>query len=328
MRSGNVLPLLLTALLLVPAVGCKKKKGTTVIGSCDEPKKLNVLASYHSCRDLYDPIDLKRCPETRGVPSNKPCGRKGMVAGCKQTDWDTWFYDDDLSNTPQSIAAVCGREPTILPTGAGFVAKTDAQINADKTPVAIAQHGAKVKANLATIATIAKKLPTPTSKVDAAGLAGMKGDVVALHAEDLADLEHPKTLAHRVDDTTNVGVCSRIVNRRQTPTDDPDILYGCAERQVLAVISLRTYKDPVNAGQTNDGKVRTTFVTKGRVTGDVLLFRLDNGKYLGSYPFDVTNGPIADNTTFEKLRDELRSNYVGALSSGLKRSAPAFVPRF
>jgi len=54
-------------------------------------------------------------------------------------------------------------------------------------------------------------------------------------------------------------------------------------------VSVTFSKKPVSAGTTKTGNTRTTLFLKGRITGDVLLFRLDTGKSLGSFGFDAEN---------------------------------------
>ena len=138
--------------------------------------------------------------------------------------------------------------------------------------------------------------------------------MLLVHAEDLGDLEHPKKLAYRLEETTKLGACSRLVNTRQTAADDPDELYGCAEDVVLAVVSVTTYADATGAGQTTEGKVQTQYVHRGQVAGSVLFFRLDGGgKPIGGYTFHGDSGPVLSIATWDSLKEDLRLAYVHSL---------------
>src|SRR5262249_15165391 len=154
------------------------------------------------------------------------------------------------------------------------------------------------------------------------------GDTLLVHAEDLADPEHPRKLGYRLADADQLAVCSRIVNGRRKQTDDPDYLYGCAQRQVLAVVSVSTFQKPTSAGQSTEGKARPTWVDPGRIAGDVLLFRLDNGKFLGSYTFSAKNEKVDSYATFAQLEAELLENYSRALDAASRARAPSLTPRF
>lgn len=289
------------------------------------PSDPDELASAHVCDDYYDKKLLTQvCTQKRAEVSAKPCDRKGAIGACKGEDSDRWYYDDD-SMDAQQLSKLCAPKPVILPTGGALTAKSDSVVNAEKIAGSVARYGAKAKANLASLPAIAKKLPAATGKVD---LQALKGEVLVIHAEDLVDPEHPKSIAYRLAGTDAVGACQRILAGRPLAKEDPYVLHACAERQVLAVIMVGTFKDPEWAGQTKDAKSKTTFVKKGRVAGDVLFFRLGDGRYLGSFSFDAENGPISPSTTLEKLKAELLVNYVNALNAQAAARTPALAPRF
>jgi hypothetical protein len=152
--------------------------------------------------------------------------------------------------------------------------------------------------------------------------------VLLMHAEDLADPEHAKTLAYRLAESEAAGDCTRILAGRAKSTEDGLVLSACAMAPVLAVVSVTYFKEPASAGQTTEGKTRTTFVTRGRVSGDVLFFRLDNAKYLGSVAFDAQNGAVDPSTTMDRLEAELFKNYVDALDSLTRSGAPGLTVRY
>jgi hypothetical protein len=91
---------------------------------------------------------------------------------------------------------------------------------------------------------------------------------------------------------------------------------------------MSTFKMPTSAGQTTEGKTRTTFVEPGRVAGDVLLFRLDNGKFLGSYSFSAKNRPISPSDTFERLEADLLQDYTQALDAASQARTPSLARIF
>jgi hypothetical protein len=311
---------------LCAALGACKSKSTTVVGSCDEPKQPADPAGSRICSDYYDKKLLKStCTGWHGALSDRPCDRSGAVGACKEKDATRWYYADSYLDA-QGLSKICGSDPVILPSGETFKPKSDKEVNADKVVANVAQYGAKVKASIATVAAIARKpLPAPTNKVD---MQGLKGEALVMHSEDLADPEHPKTLAYRLADSKELGDCARVVGGRATPRDDGLVLYTCATRPLLAVVAVRAFKEPTSAGQTTAGNTRTTFVERGHAAGDVLVFRLDDGRYLGGFSFDASNGPIAPSTTMDRLQAELLQAYVDALSSRAKASAPALAVHF
>ena len=322
MRTLSAFMAVMVACVVVASAGCKKGRGDKIVGSCDEPKKPNDPLSGHVCRDFYDARLLKDvCTGINEKLSTTPCDKKGAVAACKEAHYDYWYYDDDPHNTPQSIAGICKSDPVILPTGGTFTPKSQAAVNADNVKDNTAKYGAKAKANLATVATIAKKLPAPTNKVNLEGLAGIP---FVVHAEDLGDPEHPKSIPYRLEEGKALSSCSRVMAGHATPKDDGNALFTCAQN-VLFVVSVSSFKKPADAGTTQTGNKRTTTYTKGRIAGDVLLFRLDNGKYLGSFGYVAENETIPVFATLEKIEGELYTNFASAISSRATTAAPGLL---
>jgi hypothetical protein len=211
-RSQSVLLGLVCVVLLAACKG----KSTTIVGSCDEPKVQT--HSWSTCSDYYDKKLLKGvCTGSGAKLSDKPCDRTGAVAACRDDYGYRWYYADSDMDA-QQLSKVCGSNPTVLPNGVVFTPKSATQVNAEKVAANIAKYGAQARANLATVAAIAKKpLPVATNKVD---LQGLKGGALVVHAEDLADIEHPKTLAYRLSQTKYVGECSRALGGRATPKEE------------------------------------------------------------------------------------------------------------
>src|SRR6185369_13924750 len=103
-------------------------------------------------------------------------------------------------------------------------------------------------------------------------------DVLLVHKEDLGNLESPKKLDYRIAEAGKLAACSRLLNGRKQSTDEPYELSYCAKDPFIAVVSVSAYEPPAAAGSSVSGTTKTTYVKKGKIGGDVLLFRTDNGK--------------------------------------------------
>lgn len=313
--------------LLASSSGCGTKKGGKIEGSCDEPKKPDDSSSSHTCSDYYDKRLLKdTCTSAGSKVQKTPCDRKGAIGACKGTYGDRWYYDDQgLHPDAQALTKLCGSSPVILPNGAVFTPKSDTAVNADKAKANMAKYGAKAKTNLATIATLAKKLPAPTGKPN---LEGLRGTALIVHAEDLADPEHPKTLPYRLASSDKLASCSRLVNGRANPKDDGDALYSCAQGPFLAVVSVTSLKKPAATGTKESGNTKTTLYSKGRITGDVFLFKIEGGKYLGSFAYDAENVNMPVFATTEKVEAELYEQLASTLTGRAQAAAPVLLSSF
>ncbi len=310
------------------SLSCGTKKDGPVVGSCDEPKKADDPTSNHVCNDYHDKRLLKStCTVNGSTVQTTPCDRKGAIGACKSTYSERWYYDDQTSYPDaQALAKLCGTDPVLLPTGAVFTPKSDSAVNAGKTKENMTKYGARAKASVATIATVAaKKLPAATGKVN---LEGLKGSGLVVHAEDLADPEHPKAIPYRLTDSDRLASCSRLVNNRATPKDDGEALYSCSQDPVFAVVSISSLKKPASTGTTQSGNTKTTLYSKGRITGDVLLFRMDNGKYLGSFGFDAENGQMPVFATTEKLEADLYAQFASTLTGRALKETPGLLSSF
>lgn len=303
--------------LIASAVACKKKRGEAPVGSCDEPKP---TIGSRVCTDYYDKRELENgCTSTTEVKSDKPCDKTGSIGGCRYELSDRWYYGDSFMDA-QALAKLCAPRPVVTPTGASAAVKSDATYNAEKVKENTAKFGAKSKAALASIsATAVKKLPAPTGKPS---LEGLKGSALLLHAEDLADPEHPKTLPYRLANSDTVASCSRVLGGRASPKEDGSSLASCAAAVVFGVVSVSTLKKPAATGTTQSGTTKTTTYSKGRMTGDVLLFRTDNGKYLGSFGYDAENVNMPVFATTEKIEAELYEQFASTLTSRALKEVP------
>lgn len=307
--------------LVLGSTGCKKKRSEKPLGSCDEPKP---TIGSRVCRDFYFK-DMKRlCNSTGTVYADKPCDMTGAVGACHEDDEDRWYYTDSGMDQA-ALSKFCAPKPMILPGGATVAAKTAAGYAADKLKENMGKYSAAAKPRLATIANIAKKLPAPTGKVN---LEGLKGDKLIVHAEDLADPEHPKTIAYRLKDSDYVTACARVLAGHQTPRDEGNELFSCGQSPFLAVVSVTSVKKAAATGSTQSGNTKTTLYSKGRITGDVLLFRLDTGKYLGSFGVDASNGEMPVFPNDEKLEIDLYQQFASALTSRAGASAPGMYTTF
>jgi hypothetical protein len=313
--------------LLSSSLGCGTKKGGKIEGSCDEPRNPNDSSKSHTCSDYYDKRLLKdTCTAAGTKVQTTPCDRTGAIGACKGTYGDRWYYGDQLLYPdPQALTKLCGSDPVILPNGSIFTPKSNTAVNADKAKENMAKYGAKAKANLATIATIAKKLPAPTGKPN---LEGLSGGALIVHAEDLADPEHPKTLPYRLKSSDNLASCSRLVNGRGDPMDNGDALASCAQRPLLAVVSVTSLKKPAATGTTQSGNTKTTLYSKGRITGDVFLFRLEGGKYLGSFGYTAENVNMPVFATSEKIEADLYEQLASTLTGRAQAAAPGLLSSF
>jgi hypothetical protein len=308
-------------LLVVGGSACKKKKSDTPVASCDNPNADKNLGSARECTDAFDKSNMYSCSEKGAKQSDKPCPREGAVAGCKWDDSLRWFYNGDTGfATVESIGRWCldiRKGTTILPDGKPASVKTADQLGADELKTNLDKYGPKAKAAVATAATIGAKLPAPTGKLD---LQGLKGKALLVHREDLGDLENPKKLAYRLKDAGQLAACSRLLNGRKKSSDAPYELQYCATNPLLAVLSVSTYAPATATGSTVSGNTKTTFVKRAAMSGDVLFFRLDNGKYLGSFPFSFESS----NTTSspERQTTDLHESFARGLYFKAQSAAP------
>jgi hypothetical protein len=315
----------LTVAAVVAALGCGTKVGGPVVGSCDEPDRPGNY-SGHTCADYHDTPLLKRtCTATGSKIQTTPCDRTGAIGACKSTYTEVWHYNRAIHADEQALSKLCGREGMLLPNGTTFTPKSASAENADKAKASLAKDGAKAKTSLAIIAAIAaKKLPAPTGKVN---IEGLTGSALVVHAEDLADPEHPKALPYRLAGSDRLASCSRLLNSRPTPNDDGDALYYCAQ-PVLAVVSVTSLKKPASTGTTQSGNTKTTLYSKGRITGDVLFFRTDTGKYLGSFGFDAENDQMPPFATTAKLEADLWEEFASSLTRHAHKDLPGLLSSF
>jgi hypothetical protein len=226
----------------------------------------------------------------------------------------------------QALAKLCSPKPVVTPTGGAAAVKSDTAYNAEKVKENTAKYGAKAKASLATVtATAAKKLPAPTGKPN---LEGLRGSALVVHAEDLADPEHPKTIPYRLANSDTIASCSRALGGRASAREDGSALAICAQAVVLAVVSVSSLKKPAASGTTTSGTTKTTTYSKGRVTGDVFLFRTDNGKYLGSFGYDAENVNMPVFATVEKIEAELYEQFASTLTGRAQKEAPGVLTSF
>lgn len=306
------------AVALVGLTGCKKK--AKVLWSCNLPMmETTSLSGTRVCTDVY--ASWKTCSTTE-TKSETPCKHDDAIGGCRHKDGDfvEWFYanTDRGFVTPQQIASYCEPGTLLLPDGDAGIAKTNDQLKAEEQKKYLAEDGAKAKATLATVATIAAKVPAPTGKLD---LQGLKGDALLVHKEDLGTLESPKKIDYRIAEAGRLAACSRLLNGRKYPSDEPYELSYCAKDPFVAVLSVSTYEPAAATGSSVSGHTKTTYVKRGKIAGDVLLFRTDNGKYLGSVPFVVDNddGTV---TSPQLMTERLLDKFPSALHTKLRAAAP------
>lgn len=100
----------------------------------------------------------------------------------------------------------------------------------------------------------------------------------------------------------------------------------CAKYALLLVVSVSEYAPPSATGSSVSGNTKTTFVKKGRIAGDVLAFRTDDGKYLGSYPFVAESSIV--NKSPDLLTTDLLEQFPNALYAKTKAVAPALTVSF
>jgi hypothetical protein len=312
------------ALLATGMFGCslleklgKKKE----YGSCTRAKD-QFTGGTSVCRGYEGSSPSCLDDETK---SDKPCPRDGfIVAGCKKRDGfkeTEWVYSDPAKGgtaTVERVGTFCNgisRGDTILPDGSQ---KKGTDVVADEAKKYEATHGTKARATLANVATIAAKLPTPTNKLD---LQGLKGDVLLVHKEDLGDLESPKKIDYRIEEAGKLASCSRMLNKRPLQTDKGYDIEYCAKNPFIGVISITAYDSPVATGSSVSGNTKTTYVKRGRIDGDLLLFRSDNGKYLGSIDIGTSNSS-SDITSPQIMQEKLLESFPGAVHSQMKKAAP------
>lgn len=321
-RSPRASAVALFAVVLVATVGCNllKKKKDKVLWSCDMAMvDTTTMAGTHRCTDVYADWHTCRVDEKK---SDQPCTQQGAIAGCKDKagDFIEWFSPNKDRGfvTVDAIGQYCYPGTTLMPGGASVAVKTPAERDAEELKKYMDEDGAKAKATLATVATIAAKFPAPTGKVD---LQGLKGDVLLVHKEDLAALEAPKTIPYRIADAGKLATCSRILGGRKQPSDPPYELSYCAKNPIIAVVSVTNYAPPAASGSTVSGNTKTTYVKKGTISGDVFFFRTDNGKYLGSTPVSASNDD-AGVTAPQIMTARLLESWPDALLHEMKRAAP------
>jgi hypothetical protein len=277
------------------------------------------LSGTRVCTDSY--ASWKTCSSNE-TKSDTPCKHDDAIGGCrdKNGEYVEWFFanKDRGFVTPQQIASYCEPGTMLLPDGGVGAAKTKDQLKAEEQKKYFDEDGAKAKATLAIVASIAARLPVPTGKVD---LQGLKGDALLVHKEDLGSLESPKKIDYRLAESGKLAACSRLLGGRKQSSDEPFELSYCAKNPFIAVLSVSTYEPPAATGSSVSGNTKTTFVKKGKIGGDVLLFRTDNGKYLGSVPFLVENDDFTV-TSPQIMTDRLLEKFASALSSKLKAAAP------
>lgn len=322
MNPLSIARLSLCALLPLLSTGCNLKKDK-ILGRCDKTEEGSYAGNSRRCTDAYARSHLKSCTGKNEKAADEACKRDDAVAGCKQAEITEWFYNDGDKGyaTVESVGKYCldiANGTTILPDGGAVLVKTADERAGDELKKNLAEHGPRAKAALGTVAAIAAKLPAPTGKLDLQGLAG---DALVVHKEDLGDLENPKKLDYRLDDTDKLAACSRILGNRKKKSDAAYELEYCAKRPLLAIISVSSYAQPVATGTSVSGNTKTTYVKKGRISGDVLLFRMDSGKPLGSVPFAVANDD--DSATLPQIMTEhLLAKFPSALHTTLKAAAP------
>ncbi len=319
MRSSAV-AFALSALGLVSCNYIDEMKSAKPRGSCEKIDKNGFAGSTRRCTDAFTRHQLRMCDGKDEKKSDKPCVTDKAVAGCKHDDNTEWFFNDaEGYATVESVGKYCvdiGKGTTVLPGGGTVAVKNQDARDEDDAKKYLAEHGAKARTNLATIASIATKLPAPTGKVD---LQGLKGDALVVHREDLADPEHPKKLDYRLENGNRLAQCSRALNNRRQKSDPPYALSYCAKSPVLVVVSVTSYSPAAATGTSVSGNTKTTYVKKGTISGDVLFFRLDNGKYLGSFGFlTEASGDYAP----ERLNKELIEHFPGTLFSRFKSVVP------
>lgn len=319
MRTSAV-ALAFSALGLVACNYIDEMKSDKPRGSCDKADKNASIGSTRRCTDAFTRHQLRMCTGKDEKKSDKPCVTDQAVAGCKHDDNTEWYFNDaEGYATVESVGKYCvdiAKGTTVLPGGGTVAVKNEDARKEDEAKKYLADYGAKAKTNLATIASIAAKLPAPTGKVN---LEGLKGDALVVHREDLADPEHPKKLDYRLENGNRLAQCSRALNGRRMKSDPPYALSYCAKSAVLAVVSVTSYTPAVATGSTVSGKTKTTYVKKGSISGDVLFFRLDNGKYLGSFGFLTESG---GDYSPERLNKELIEQFPGTLFSRFKSVVP------
>lgn len=311
------------ALSALGLFGCQllKKKEGTILGSCNEQKTLYAGATSQ-CREST--FRKPTCGDKETF-SDKPCPKNAfLIAGCRENEGfkDTeWIYSDPAKGgtaTVGSVGTYCvsiARGTTLMPDGAE---KKATDVVADEAKKYEATHGTKARATLANVATIAAKLPAPTSKVD---LQGLKGDVLLVHKEDLGNLESPKKIDYRIEEAGKLAACSRLLNKRQLQSDSGYEIKYCAENPFIGVLSVTSYDSPTATGSSVSGTTKTTYVKRGRIDGDLLLFRSDNGKYLGSISIGTSNS-ASDITAPQIMQEKLIESFPGAVHGQMKKAAP------
>jgi hypothetical protein len=318
MRSSAAFTL--SALVLVSCNYIDEAKSDKPRGSCEKNEKDTYIGSARMCTDAFTRLQLRVCNGTNEKKSEKACVTGKAVAGCKRDVKTEWYFNDaDGYATVESVGKYCvdiAKGSTILPTGGTVAIKNERARDEDEAKKSLAENGAKARTNLATIASIASKLPAPTGKVD---LQRLKGDALIVHREDLTDPEKPKKLDYRLKNGNRLAECSRALNNRRQTSDPPYALSYCAKSPVLAVISVTSYSPATATGSSVSGHTKTISVKKGTISGDVLFFRLDNGKYLGSFGFLTENG---GDYSPDRLNKELIEAFPGTLFSRFKSVVP------
>jgi hypothetical protein len=319
MDGSSVVTRFITVVSLVAgASGCQvirdklEGRSDSVVGSCTDPREDKTFGSAKKCTDLYSKKAVRDCSYDK---SDQPCPRESAVAGCKHDGEVEWHYGGPESWVrAEDVAHLC-RGTVLLPDGE--VGQTKEQIAAAKDAAYMTEHGATVKARLATVASIAAKLPGPTGKLN---LQRTKGAALIVHREDLTSLESPKTIPYRLKHSHKLGACARRMAGTPRHDDEAHELSYCANNPLLAVVSVTTYAPATSVGQSVSGNTRTTYMKRGRVSGHVQFFAMDDGKYLGSFPFSIENDRA--NASAQILEGELLKSFAAGLESRRERLAP------
>jgi hypothetical protein len=304
---------------LVATAGCNllKEKKDKILWSCtDEKIERGSLSGNRQCTDAY--VDTRNC-YTNEKKSDGPCKHDDAIAGCRHKDGDyvEWYYG---FSSADDVGKVCllSSGTTVMPGGGVVTVKTQGQRDSEELKKYMDESGPKAKATLATVAAIAAKFPAPTGKVN---LEGLKGDVLLVHKEDLGNLESPKQIDYRVAEAGKLAACSRLLNGRKLPSDQPYELSYCAKNPIIAIVSVTSYAPPTATGSSVSGKTKTTHVKKGTISGDAFFFRTDNGKFLGSTTVGASNDDSSV-TAPQIMTERLLEKWPGALHSQIKQAAP------
>jgi hypothetical protein len=312
-------------LVVVAAGAASCKRAGTVDGSCD------YRPSDTSCWDAYDAKEGKAgCAVKQGKWSDKPCDKTGAAAGCKNSHGITWHYDPLAKSMPELVALSCFSEDTLVMPDGTPRAKPSVAPTPQKTPDQLndyymSQYSAKVEPKVEAIEKLAAKLPAPVPK-DGVKLDGQPAlttkSVGVVHAEDLRSIYDTGKVAYRIEHSDTLNSCARVV-RKRAKSAEPSPLSDCAGWDFLLVVRTASVTEPAAAGTTHDPGKTTHFFTPGKISGDVLVFRIDGGKLLGGYSFAAKNPDTMDNPDVGKLQKDLHFQLAQSIGEGLKKVAPA-----